>query len=135
MNPYLISTHPPTYPPTFPFTCRLLPLLIASIPLVLPLLTTPQPANAIGRDPRQLLKEKEARKAKLREAAAAMKAKGITEDAFKDSKYALPEEARTPNLRTLSVSFFLFLFVSCVVALYFNNRNTANLIFAGRAAS
>lgn len=38
------------------------------------------------------------------QAAAAMKSKGKTEDAFEDSKYSLPEEARTPNLRTLSVS-------------------------------
>ena len=33
-----------------------------------------------------------------------MRAKGKTQDAFKDSDYALPEEARTPNLRTLAVS-------------------------------
>jgi hypothetical protein len=38
------------------------------------------------------------------QAAAAMRTKGKTEDAFEDSKYSLPEEARTPNLRTLSVS-------------------------------
>lgn len=32
----------------------------------------------------------------------------MTENAFDDSKYSLPEEARTPNLRTLAVRFSLF---------------------------
>lgn len=38
------------------------------------------------------------------QAAAQMKEKGKTKDAFADSKYSLPEESRTPNMRTLAVS-------------------------------
>jgi hypothetical protein len=34
-----------------------------------------------------------------------MKDKGKAENAFADSQYTLPEEAHTPNLRTLAVSY------------------------------
>lgn len=46
---------------------------------------------------------KEARKAKLKAAAAKMKQSQTTEAAFADSKYSLPEESTTPNMRTLAV--------------------------------
>lgn len=44
-------------------------------------------------------RRKEARKAKLRESAAKMKQSGKIEPSFQDSKYSLPEDATTPNMR------------------------------------
>ena len=42
------------------------------------------------------------RKAKLRAAAEAMAETGKSKAAFSTSKYQLPEESTTPNLRTLA---------------------------------
>ena len=46
---------------------------------------------------------KEARKKKLKESAAKMKETGATTSAFGDSKYGLPEDATSPNMRALAV--------------------------------
>ncbi|PSC76638.1 disulfide isomerase [Micractinium conductrix] len=55
---------------------------------VLPALLAAAPALALGKDVHQAMKEKEARKAKLRESAAKMKASQKTDSAFENSKYA-----------------------------------------------
>jgi hypothetical protein len=74
-------------------------LLLPAILLASPSL----PAHAgLNKDPRAYIKEREARKAKLKAAAELMKNKGKTADAFDDSKYSLPEESRTPNMRSLA---------------------------------
>lgn len=47
---------------------------------------------------------KEARRQKLKESAAKMRSSQKGEAAFADSKYALPEDATSPNMRALAVS-------------------------------
>ncbi|PRW59722.1 Helix-hairpin-helix DNA-binding class 1 [Chlorella sorokiniana] len=65
----------------------------------LPALAAAAPAFAFGKDVRQAMRDKEARKQKLKESAAKMKASQKSENAFADSSYSLPEEATTPNMR------------------------------------
>lgn len=55
---------------------------------------------AQARDYKEAKKAAEARKEKLKEAAGGMKEKGVTQDAFQDSKYSVSEEARTPNVHS-----------------------------------
>ncbi|KAL4458828.1 hypothetical protein ABPG75_013693 [Micractinium tetrahymenae] len=70
--------------------------------VALPALLAAAPALALGKDVRKAMAEKEARRQKLKESAAKMKASQKSEAAFADSKYSLPEDATTPNMRTLA---------------------------------
>ncbi|KAI3436147.1 hypothetical protein D9Q98_002204 [Chlorella vulgaris] len=67
--------------------------------VAVPAMLAASPAFAFGKDVRRAIQEKEARKAKLRESAAKMKQSGKIEPSFQDSKYSLPEDATTPNMR------------------------------------
>ena len=79
--------------------------LIGTALLVVPLLSwsVADPAFAgFNKSAKEYAAAAKARKEKLKAAADAMKSKGKTADAFEESKYSLPEESRTPNLRTLA---------------------------------
>ncbi|KAL4859144.1 ABC transporter G family member 9 [Chlorella vulgaris] len=72
--------------------------------VAVPAMLAATPAFAFGKDVRRAIQEKEARKAKLRESAAKMKQSGKIEPSFQDSKYSLPEDATTPNMRGPAVA-------------------------------
>ncbi|KAL4435932.1 hypothetical protein ABPG77_000694 [Micractinium sp. CCAP 211/92] len=72
----------------------------------LPALLAAAPALALGKDVKKAMQEKEARKQKLKESAAKMRASQKSEAAFEDSKYSLPEDATTPNMRSATNSRF-----------------------------
>ena len=61
----------------------------------MPLIAVIAPAHALGKDPKQAAAERNARKEKLKAAAAEMKKNGKTVQAFKTS--GLDESYRTPS--------------------------------------
>jgi hypothetical protein len=56
--------------------------------------------SAQARDFREAMKQKEARRAKLKGTAGAMKESGKDQQIFKQSDYMVSEEARTPNVHS-----------------------------------
>ncbi|KAI8472607.1 MAG: hypothetical protein J3K34DRAFT_519642 [Monoraphidium minutum] len=56
--------------------------------------------RAQAQDYEAALAAKEARKAKLRDAAGGIKTSGKDKQVFKDSEYMVSEEARTPNVHS-----------------------------------
>ena len=55
------------------------------------------PKSSIGRSSKELARDAKARREKLKAASAKMREKGKAESAFEESKFALGEDATTPN--------------------------------------
>lgn len=79
---------------------RSVALLVGALPLLL----AASPALALGKDYRLALKEREGRKAALKDKAQKLRGEAgagaqVDTQVFADSQYALDEEHTTPNLR------------------------------------
>lgn len=58
------------------------------------------PKAAEARDYKDALAKKEARKARLKEAAGQIKSSGQDQQVFKKSAYSMPEDSTTPNVHS-----------------------------------